>query len=933
MAINYNEINIPINAEKRDPFYGRSKSEVGLGLTPNMSYQGLQTAILANVRSTIDEGVAYNYSDFANEANPILANIIKLKPSSSRATIHFSLGTWTNNSEFIPRETATLELRSNKTNVSYNLFVTEPHPITYSEDSTDESPNRATALTSTKVIIRQFNTGGWLVQLKVIDWKIDALWINVVESKNVDIQNPMQNIYDESEFGRNIEFYCDKSRISTNLEIGRASLIARSLTHDIPLKLDSADPEDFYNSNSSTHSVTSIDLSGLLGTSALVKDDTLIPLSIKTDEESCEVSQLLPISVNRLNHQIKLRLAGSVHSSQVSSWKLAQTDQTNSSSFFDTDPEAINEYPLSITELSHDINLSIGKAEYTGSMPESGNKGGEGYNSYELVDGKINYATIHDITTGRNEFYGYDSENKSWILNSDEFSKIDKAASLNTKSNYHNSLNLVLHGLDHDVKIEAVNSEYRSGRGKATDLNQLWNSTRKSNLGIRNLTWESGDTIEARRNSYVTGHFNLNTFEKDVYQCMDLTVHGLDHNIKLDFFRIDVDKLTSPSNVDLSRTDRFRPNSNGRDLNGSLSIDTFTGRVQKSRLEVIDGRYSDCTRGLALKINGNFMPWDKIDNYGDYGSFLPTAPTTDEIEEIYPTINGVPFTGDFRYEVYYPTSLEKDGISKKHSVRNITIPSYHNGSSLNDAGEHKWEVLSTQRIAGYNNSRSPIAKLVDIRSDDNVIDLVLGYGLTRLTTINTNLTGTETEKYNSILASLGSDEDVMSVYAFKSVMAQSNSSNNETYVTKSQLNLELNQLNSNLSWKESVNTFSDIGTTYPNPEDGWTVNVKDVDITYRYTGNEWIAISANSIPLATQSVSGKMSAEDKRKLDTEVFTASNVSSIDISTIDQDINPSTKIENLLSSLGDDDELISVGVLKAIVKAINYRFEKLEESAGI
>ena len=72
-------------------------------------------------------------------------------------------------------------------------------------------------------------------------------------------------------------------------------------------------------------------------------------------------------------------------------------------------------------------------------------------------------------------------------------------------------------------------------------------------------------------------------------------------------------------------------------------------------------------------------------------------------------------------------------------------------------------------------------------------------------------------------------------------------------------------LETKLDWKEAVETFADIAKTYPNPEDGWTVNVKDEDVTYRYTGNEWVAISANSIPLATKDLDGRMSKTDKEK--------------------------------------------------------------------
>ena len=91
--------------------------------------------------------------------------------------------------------------------------------------------------------------------------------------------------------------------------------------------------------------------------------------------------------------------------------------------------------------------------------------------------------------------------------------------------------------------------------------------------------------------------------------------------------------------------------------------------------------------------------------------------------------------------------------------------------------------------------------------------------------------------------------------------------NLENYYTEAEVDNLLSQLETNIDWKEAVNTYNDIATTYPNPQDGWTVNVKDTDYTYRYNGTEWVTISANAIPLATQSVNGLLSAADKTKLD------------------------------------------------------------------
>ena len=85
--------------------------------------------------------------------------------------------------------------------------------------------------------------------------------------------------------------------------------------------------------------------------------------------------------------------------------------------------------------------------------------------------------------------------------------------------------------------------------------------------------------------------------------------------------------------------------------------------------------------------------------------------------------------------------------------------------------------------------------------------------------------------------------------------------------TKSEVDNKLSTLETDIDWKEAVSTFDDIATTYPTPNDGWTVNVKDTDYTYRYNGTKWVAISANAIPKATNEVDGLMTKEYAKKLD------------------------------------------------------------------
>lgn len=85
----------------------------------------------------------------------------------------------------------------------------------------------------------------------------------------------------------------------------------------------------------------------------------------------------------------------------------------------------------------------------------------------------------------------------------------------------------------------------------------------------------------------------------------------------------------------------------------------------------------------------------------------------------------------------------------------------------------------------------------------------------------------------------------------------------EDKYTRNEVDNKFSTLETALDWKEAVETYNDLKIIYQKPEDGWTVNVKDTDYTYRWNGDEWIAISANSIPKATYEVDGLLSKEDK----------------------------------------------------------------------
>ena len=98
-------------------------------------------------------------------------------------------------------------------------------------------------------------------------------------------------------------------------------------------------------------------------------------------------------------------------------------------------------------------------------------------------------------------------------------------------------------------------------------------------------------------------------------------------------------------------------------------------------------------------------------------------------------------------------------------------------------------------------------------------------------------------------------------------MSNGNSLEKELKNMNTEIDNKLSAIETNIDWKESVNSYEDILTTYPHPEDGWTVNTKTDNLTYRYSGSKWVAISANAIPKATQCLDGLLSKEDKSNYD------------------------------------------------------------------
>lgn len=89
----------------------------------------------------------------------------------------------------------------------------------------------------------------------------------------------------------------------------------------------------------------------------------------------------------------------------------------------------------------------------------------------------------------------------------------------------------------------------------------------------------------------------------------------------------------------------------------------------------------------------------------------------------------------------------------------------------------------------------------------------------------------------------------------------------EGYYNKDEIDNIVAGIETNILWKDAVATYADIATTYPYPQEGWTVTVLDTNETYRYNGDAWVKISASATPKASATNDGLMPKEMYSKVD------------------------------------------------------------------
>ena len=124
--------------------------------------------------------------------------------------------------------------------------------------------------------------------------------------------------------------------------------------------------------------------------------------------------------------------------------------------------------------------------------------------------------------------------------------------------------------------------------------------------------------------------------------------------------------------------------------------------------------------------------------------------------------------------------------------------------------------------------------------------------------------------------------------------------------TKAEIDNKFSAFETNIDWKEAVDTYTDILEMYPKPQDG-------------FNGTDWVAISSNSIPNATSELNGLMTKEQAavlNKLDNAVGSLQNLTTVEKQNLVGAVN---EVKSQVTQLNSDLDNIATEV-----KTVNNTF---------
>lgn len=268
-------------------------------------------------------------------------------------------------------------------------------------------------------------------------------------------------------------------------------------------------------------------------------------------------------------------------------------------------------------------------------------------------------------------------------------------------------------------------------------------------------------------------------------------------------------------------------------------FDQITGTGGKSNIRLIDeaiGKINESLNGYYFKIINDKLYICKDTESGN--TSLPLS-ITDDDGHVALKVDGTSITIDSDGVVHGATIDDAFSLTSENAVQNKVVKSKF------DEVDQKINANETMISSHKNDKNNP----------HNVTKSQLNLGNVE-------------DKSSETIRSEITKENVTTALGY-------------TPYTPNEVDNKFSTLETNIQWKEAVDTFSDISTTYPDPQDGWTVNTKDNDYTYRYDGTKWITISANAIPKATDSVDGLLTKEDHANYDDAVSKAHTHSNKDL----------------------------------------------------
>jgi hypothetical protein len=265
--------------------------------------------------------------------------------------------------------------------------------------------------------------------------------------------------------------------------------------------------------------------------------------------------------------------------------------------------------------------------------------------------------------------------------------------------------------------------------------------------------------------------------------------------------------------------------------------------------------------------------WELIDNYvnkTDLDNYY-TKPQTDNTFVKKSTLENNYYDKDTTFDLF----VTKNRLISDYFNKSDIEENYYTKRQTNNLLDQKQDTISGEGVisvednvvkadlSDYYNKSEVDTKLDQIQDQDTIS----GEGVI---SVEDNVVKADLSDYynkSEVDNLLDQKQDTISGEGVISVEDNVVKADLSDYYNKSEVDNKLSILETNIDWKEAVATYADIATTYPSPQDGWTVNVKDTDYTYRWDGTNWIAISANAIPLATTSVNGLMTTAMVTKLD------------------------------------------------------------------